>query len=151
MRFMRLSALILCLAVAASAQGKGKGHGHGHNADDDSSQADNANVYSVFTRAQRDHINQCFANGKSGLPPGLAKKDRLPPGLERQLRRNGKLPPGLQKKVQPLGADCQVGLPKLPTDWRRVVLGDRVILVDPTQRIRDWFRVVMAGPYGNTR
>ena len=35
------------------------------------------------------------------LPPGLAKRDTLPPGLERQLQRNGKLPPGLEKRALP--------------------------------------------------
>jgi len=130
MRFMRLSALLLCLAVAASAQGKGKGHGHGHNEDDDSSQGDNANVYSLFTRAQRDHINQCFANGKSGLPPGLAKKDRLPPGLEKQLAVKGTLPPGLQKKMRPCPPELERRLPPPPPDCEHTVIGGHVVLVN---------------------
>jgi hypothetical protein len=36
-------------------------------------------------------IRSCLAGGQSGLPPGLAKRDRLPPGLERQVQRNGTL------------------------------------------------------------
>ncbi len=36
-----------------------------------------------------------------GLPPGLAKKDRLPPGLQKHLWKRGALPPGLQKKIGP--------------------------------------------------
>lgn len=35
-----------------------------------------------------------------GLPPGLAGRDRLPPGLERQLRETGSLPPGLQRQLE---------------------------------------------------
>jgi len=73
------------------------------------------------------------------LPPGLAKKDRLPPGLERQLERNGTLPPGLQKRVQPLSYQCEARLPRLPADWARVVLGGRVILLDSAKRILDLF------------
>ncbi len=38
-----------------------------------------------------------------GLPPGLAKRDRLPPGLEKHLLKHGSLPPGLQKKIDPYG------------------------------------------------
>jgi len=41
--------------------------------------------------------------GREGLPPGLAKRDRLPPGLEKHLLKHGSLPPGLQKKVGPHG------------------------------------------------
>ncbi len=34
-----------------------------------------------------------------GLPPGLAKREQLPPGLQKHVRERGSLPPGLQKKV----------------------------------------------------
>ena len=34
-------------------------------------------------------------NKNSGLPPGLAKKDKLPPGLRKQLDETGALPSGL--------------------------------------------------------
>jgi hypothetical protein len=43
-----------------------------------------------------------YGNGQ-GLPPGLAKRDRLPPGLEKHLWNHGSLPPGLQKKIDPYG------------------------------------------------
>ncbi len=38
-------------------------------------------------------IGDCLVNVRASLPPGLAKKDHLPPGLERQLQRNRTLPP----------------------------------------------------------
>ncbi len=34
-----------------------------------------------------------------GLPPGLARKNRLPPGIQKHLLERGSLPPGLQKRV----------------------------------------------------
>jgi hypothetical protein len=92
-----------------------------------------------FSQRERQIISDCFIDNRSGLPPGLAKRDRLPPGLERQLRRNGTLPPGLQKKVRPLPGVCTARLPRLPRDWARVVLSGRIILLDPMQRIVDLF------------
>ncbi len=92
-----------------------------------------------FSARDRRIISDCFVGNRSGLPPGLAKKDRLPPGLERQLQRNGTLPPGLQKRVQPLPGVCTARLPRLPRDWARVVLSGRIILLDPGQRIVDMF------------
>jgi len=92
-----------------------------------------------FSDRDRQIIGDCFVNDRAGLPPGLAKKDRLPPGLERQLQRNGTLPPGLQKRVQPLPGSCTARLPRLPRDWDRVVLSGRIILLDPQQRIVDLF------------
>jgi hypothetical protein len=94
-----------------------------------------------FSPRERRIISDCFVENRSDLPPGLAKRDRLPPGLERQLQRNGTLPPGLQKRAQPLPDFCTVRLPRLPRDWARVVLGGRIILLDPMQRIVDLFWV----------
>src|SRR5690606_37311777 len=39
--------------------------------------------------------------GNKSLPPGLAKRDELPPGLAKQLARNGHLPPGLERRNLP--------------------------------------------------
>lgn len=106
-------------------------------ADDDD--GDRGGNYRVFSSRDRSRISDCLASGRSGLPPGLAKRDRLPPGLERQIQRNGTLPPGLQKKVQALPGECSIGLPRLPASWERVILGSRVILLDPARRIVDLF------------
>ena len=92
-----------------------------------------------FSRRERRMIRECMTDDRSGLPPGLARRDRLPPGLERQLQRNGTLPPGLQKRVRPLPDVCEERLPRLPRDWFRVVLSGRIILLDPRQRVVDIF------------
>lgn len=65
-------------------------------------------------------------NGKS-MPPGLAKKDQLPPGLAMQLEKNGKLPPGLEKRDLP--DDLETRLP-LRKGLKRILAGDDVVLVD---------------------
>jgi hypothetical protein len=92
-----------------------------------------------FSLRERQIIGQCLVDERSGLPPGLAKRDRLPPGLERHLERNGTLPPGLQKRAQPLPEVCVARLPRLPRAWTRVVLGGRIILLDPRERVVDLF------------
>ena len=93
----------------------------------------------IFSDRDRQVIRSCYQSDTRGLPPGLAKRDRLPPGLERQVQRNGTLPPGLQKRVQPLPEECVASLPPLPTAWVRVVLGRRVLLLNAEQRILDLF------------
>ncbi len=84
----------------------------------------------VFTQHERVVVSRWFRTNRSGLPPGLAKRDRLPPGLEKQLRERGTLPPGLQKKVQPLPFELEGQLHRLPTGYRRVVIGGNVILMN---------------------
>ena len=61
----------------------------------------------------------------------------LPPGLEKQLRRNGQLPPGLQKKVQPFPVELERRLPPLPTNYARVCIGGRGLIVDAQFNIVD--------------
>ena len=61
------------------------------------------------------------------LPPGLAKKGTLPPGLAKQLARNGHLPPGLEYRSLP--HDLIVELPPLQPGYRYVIADDRVMLI----------------------
>jgi len=66
--------------------------------------------------------------GKSGeMPPGLAKKESLPPGLEKQLQRNGTLPPGLAKRDLPSGLEAR--LPKR-MGQKRLIVGNDVVLIE---------------------
>jgi len=94
-----------------------------------------------FSARDRRVIQACMGDNYSNLPPGLAKKDRLPPGLERQLQRNGTLPPGLQKRVQPLPGTCTSQLSPLRQGWIRVSLSGRILLLDRTNRILDIFNL----------
>lgn len=116
-------------------------HSHRGNADqgDEDNDGDRADRDGRFSDHDRIVLRTCFAEGDnySNLPPGLAKKDRLPPGLERHLERDGTLPPGLEKRVRPLPQSCEIRLPRLPHDWERVILGGRIILLDQTRRILD--------------
>ena len=68
------------------------------------------------------------AKGSKGAPPGLAKRDSLPPGLERQLQRNGRLPPGLEKKRFP--TELRIQLPPPPRGTERLIIGNDAVLVD---------------------
>ena len=93
-----------------------------------------------FLPEERKIIYEYYNRGSpsKGLPPGLAKKGKLPPGLQKHLDKTGKLPPGLQKRLEPLPRDLEVRLPRLPEYWERVILQEHVVLVDRrTQRILD--------------
>ncbi len=70
------------------------------------------------------------------FPPGLAKKDSLPPGLAKQLERNGTLPPGLAKRDLP--AELERELPTLQEGRRRIIVDDDVVLIETvTETILD--------------
>jgi hypothetical protein len=93
-----------------------------------------------FTGFDRREVRTCF-NVPSNLPPGLAERESLPPGLEKQLQRNGTLPPGLVKHIRQLPDACTANLPRLPRDWGRVLVGRHVLLLDPDNRVVDMFEL----------
>jgi hypothetical protein len=72
-------------------------------------------------------------SGASGLPPGLAKKQQLPPGLQKQVREKGTLPPGLQKRLLP--GELEGRLTRLPPGYERVIVGADVVIVEIATRI----------------
>lgn len=126
------TALFFFSGRAVLAQGNSQGHGHGkghekHEHGDDEDQGDRGEHY---YRGHDREFRQWYGEHQNNLPPGLAKKDRLPPGLERQLVVRGTLPPGLQKKIQPVPQDFDRWLPPPPPDCRHVLIGGNIVLLN---------------------
>lgn len=83
-------------------------------------------------------------NKKKDLPPGLAKKEKLPSGLAKQLEKNGTLPPGLAKRGLP--EDLETELPKPTEGLERTIVDNAVVLVEKaTGRIIDIMKDVVTG------
>ena len=67
----------------------------------------------------------------------------MPPGLEKQLKRNGHLPPGLEGRALPPGLAKK--LPSAPVGAKRVIIGNDVVLIDPvTQVVLDIIKDVLS-------
>jgi len=134
---------LLGLALSATiAVAQGNGHGHDkHDRDDDDDRR--------YDRDDRDHghgnghnkghgheryvdrdgdIRGWYRTHYNHLPPGLATRDRLPPGLERQLIVRGTLPPGLRGRMQPCPRELEVMLPPPPPNYVHVVIGGNLVL-----------------------
>jgi hypothetical protein len=119
---------LLALTFATSsgfAQGHGKGRGHDKNKHGD----DDARSYE-FSDRDGDAMRDWYRGHRNSLPPGLAKKDRLPPGLERQLEVRGTLPPGLQKRIQPVPVELEREMPPAPAECSHVVIGGHIVLLN---------------------
>jgi len=106
----------------ALAQGNGHGKGHGKHSGDD--------AQDYYKDHDRENVRGWYDEHEGHLPPGLAKKDRLPPGLEKQLVRRGSLPPGLQKRLQPCPRDLERELPPPPPECAHVLLGGHIVLLN---------------------
>ncbi|MBI4167238.1 MAG: RcnB family protein [Acidobacteria bacterium] len=111
-------------------------HGHGHGKHKGNSEVE-------FRYSDRDHeaLRGWYKGHRGDIPPGLAKRDELPPGLEKQLVRRGTLPPGLRKKMYDCPPEVVRFLPPPPPDCRHVFIGGHIVLVNRrTNVVLDFFR-----------
>jgi len=116
-------------AFAEHDQDDEHGHGHGpayghekHDRDDD----DDRGYYHDHDR----ELHQWYEEHRDHLPPGLAKWDQLPPGLERQLVVRGTLPPGLRKQMHPCPVEVERYLPPPPEGYVHTIIGGHVVLLN---------------------
>jgi hypothetical protein len=110
----------------ALAQGQGNGHGKGHEKHGDEDGQDDH----YYRDRDRESARGWYDEHQNDLPPGLAKKDQLPPGLEKQLVRRGTLPPGLQKRLQLVPVDLERRLPPPPPECAHVLIGGHIVLLN---------------------
>ncbi len=83
--------------------------------------------------------------GNRRMPPGLANRDALPPGLARQLQTRGTLPPGLAKRDLPADLAGRLPIPAFGT--QRVIVDNDVLLVQQaTGLILDILEDVILNP-----
>jgi hypothetical protein len=105
-----------------------QGHGNGHGKDHDKHAADEDQNDHYYKERDRESARGWYEEHQNNLPPGLAKKDRLPSGLEKQLVHRGTIPPGLQKRLQPVPADLERRLPPPPPECAHVLVGGHIVL-----------------------
>jgi len=105
------AAALLLLAPAQAKEKPGQGKGKGHARKEPAAR---------FVPADRSYIADYYRSN-----PG-----HLPPGLEKQLRRNGRLPPGLDKRLAPFPPAIESRLAPCPPDVRRGVVGGMAVMYD---------------------
>ena len=89
----------------------------------------------VFTDDDRLKIHNYYEKqGKhKKMPPGLAKKQELPPGLQKHIVKHGELPPGLQGRRLP--DELVRKLSALPGGFIRLKVGVDVVLLNEKTRV----------------
>jgi hypothetical protein len=135
-----LAAALLHLSLPAAAQSP-TGHSDGRITSDEMiagviSEIERRTIGRYYRGDRYDEYEEESGHGKAkkgnkskntGLPPGLAKRDYLPPGLKKHLDERGALPPGLAKRDLP--PNLQSALP-----WRIneefLIIDDDVVLIE---------------------
>lgn len=110
-----------CQTTETGSPGHGTAHGKGKPVD------------IIFSDYERQLIYEYYSAQRKHMPPGLAKKQKVPPGHLKQLQRKGTLPPGLRTSSLPY--DLVRKLPRLPANITRARVGNDVVLIDETTRV----------------
>lgn len=146
----RVGAIAVLSLVLSTTVAVAEDHGHGHDKhdrdDDDHGNGhgkghDKDQGQGYYSDHDRD-IHDWYRAHHSDLPPGLAKRDRLSPGLERQIVVRGTLPPGLQNKMQPCPRELEMMLPPPRPNYAHVIIGGNLVLVNRADfQIADVFHI----------
>ncbi len=115
-------------------KGKNKGKDQGKSGDVATDRLLGTVISAVERALIGDYVRKARTSGQ-GLPPGLAKRQHLPPGLQKHIERTGRLPPGLEKRRLP--GDLRALLPRRTGQDYRVVGNDIVLIEIATELILD--------------
>lgn len=128
---MRSSLLVVLLAVAMTPVLVGCETGPRYG--DVGVRDPNYSVKIVFTDHDRRLINDYYAPRYKKLPPGQAKRGRLPPGHAWQVRRNQPVPEDARWRYLPV--ELEQRLTRLPPEYVRVVVGTDVAIMNVRSRV----------------
>lgn len=87
----------------------------------------------VFTDHDRRLINDYYAPRYKSLPPGLAKKDRLPPGHAWRVRPNQPVNDDVSWRYLP--RELEQRLTRLPPEYVRVIVGTDAVIMNVRTRV----------------
>ncbi len=138
--WLRAGAIVTLSLALSTTIALADEHGHGHEKHDrgdgddrdhvDGDHDDGDHGHHGYSDHDREEMRGWYQQNYEHLPPGLADRDRLPSGLERQLVVRGTLPPGLRKKMRRCPDDMEYRLPPPPPDCEHVVIGGHVVLLN---------------------
>jgi len=145
--YLACAVLMLCLAPGTVFADRdhdqdddhGKGHAYGHDKHDrDRHDAKVEYHEAKMERHEQRHsyrehdreLHAWYVSHHEHLPPGLAKRDELPPGLQRQLVVRGTLPPGLRSRMHPCPPEVESYLTPAPVGYMHTVIGGNIVLVN---------------------
>ncbi|MFQ6016857.1 MAG: hypothetical protein ACE5KF_01565 [Kiloniellaceae bacterium] len=129
-----LFAIPLLLAAAELTDAAGKGQSQGQSKGKSGEVTTQQVIGAAISAAERAIIGNYIQKARTsqqGLPPGLAMRAQLPPGLQKHIERTGRLPPGLQKR---LPGDLRALLPRRVGEDFRVV-GDDIVLIETATNV----------------
>lgn len=143
--FLRAGAAVLLSLALSTTTAIAQDHDHGydrHNRDDDDRDQDHGHGH-AYGHEKHDHdwdhhyaehdrdLHDWYRTHYRHLPPGLAKRDMLSPGLQRQIVVvQGYVPVEIRERMQPCPQEVEAFLPPPPPGHVHVFIGGNLVLVN---------------------
>ena len=139
-RYVIFAAMLFTLPALAQHPVHGHKHKHHDEAADDQggNNNDQGKRFGAGERTVIDDYFRAHPEARNELPPGLAKKGKVPPGWRKKFERGDRVPDDVWTYRQPLPRDIVVKLPVPPVGVVYVRINDRVAkVVEKTHEILD--------------
>jgi len=88
-----------------------------------------------FADHDRGEIRNWYAENHRHLPPGLARREYLPPAMESQLVIHAAFPVALESRVVAVPPDLDRRMAPPPPDCERVIIGGHIVLRNRSTRV----------------
>ena len=128
MRPILIAIISVGLLIPAYAKNNGKGHG-GEIVEERQvySHSGGTSVQIHFSNDEQRIIREYY---KTNLPPGLAKKGKIPPGWQKKIGKGQRVPEDTRVYVVPF--ELERKLPPLPQNYIRVMVGTSMVIKNLT-------------------
>ena len=144
MKILQVTLAALALAAAAPAFAKhGKEHKHDQGEQHEKHHGDgNSQGGDHFGNGERDQIGAWYSahpEDRDALPPGLAKKGKVPPGWQKKFDRGQRIPDDVWEMRMPVPQEVVLKLPvPPPPDVVLVRIGSQILKVrEKTHEVLD--------------
>jgi hypothetical protein len=95
----------------------------------------------AFSDRDREVTREWYFRNQRHLGRGWTSWDRLPPDMERRLRRGERLDPRLRRQMYWLPAELTRRYGPAPRGFRYAIIGGNIVMLDRDYRVYDVFRL----------
>jgi len=136
----------MVLGGTAYSQGRGsQDNRNDRNQNNNQNQGDRGQVqndrgnYHRFDDRDRRTFQSWYNTRRRNPPQGFRDSDRLPPDLDAKIGNGFRVGPELAPYYRPVPYDLARRMPLPPRGFKYVMLGDRIVLLDNRDTVRDGF------------
>lgn len=97
-----------------------------------------------FNDRDREVTRDWYRQNQRRLGPGWRQRDRLPPYMQRRLRRGYRLDPEMRREIHWLPPELSRRYGPAPRGYRYAIIGGNVVMLDDAYEVQDVFSITLS-------